>query len=294
MISAKGVRKSWADQVVLNKLDLQVDAGEVLGLVGPNGSGKTTFLKCLLGMVAPDEGAIRVAGSDARQQSLAVRQKTAYAPSETTLWPWMRAAEMLDFCLGFFPGADREMGLSLLREFQVPSDRRIAALSHGMKRKVLLAQAFACRCPVLLLDEPMEGLDPVSHGRVEELVQQTAAGGVAILFSSHDLSGVERMSDRISFLRDGAIVDPQVVEEVRLNMERKLRLFLREEVPLENLPEGSGLSWVGAAKEWTLSFDGQLESVLPLLSWLPIARIRPMGDSLAEVFDRLYSEDQST
>ena len=293
VIRASEVSKAWAGQTVLQNLSLDLAAGEVLGLVGPNGSGKTTFLKCLLGLVKPDSGMIQVAGMNPARRARAVCEKTAYAPSETTLWPWMRASDLLEFCLGFHPEVDRDRGFALLKEFAVPKDRRVAKLSHGMKRKVLLAQAFACRCPLLLLDEPMEGLDPSAQIFVEELIRETAKSGVAVLFSSHDLAGVERMSDRVAFLKDGSVVPSERVESVLAELGRTIQVSFRNSVSAEQLPQKEGSSWRGSGREWAWTGAGKLESILPALGNLPIARIHQLGEHLDAVFHVLYRSEEA-
>lgn len=292
MIRTEGLTKSYRDKQVLRGVSLQVQAGEVFGFVGPNGAGKSTFLKCLVGVVHPDGGSIEVAGADARRDALAARRRVGYAPGETTLYARMRAEELLNFAIAHHPHADARRGRELLDRFSVPRSQRVGKLSHGMKRKVLLAQAIASGAPVLLLDEPMEGLDPEARRSVEELLRGEAAGGRTVFFSSHDLASVQRVCDRVAFLRHGRLLEIGTVNGFLERAGRVLWISLREPVERSLLPDGADFTWNGAGTRWILEFRGPLEEALPRLRALPLAGVRNAAGSLEEVFDALYGPER--
>lgn len=291
MIRTEGLAKSYQGKPVLHGVSLHVPAGRVFGFVGPNGAGKSTFLKCLVGVVAPDAGTIILAGIDARAQPLAARRCIGYAPGETTLYARLRAEELLDFALAYHPHADRARGRELLAVLGVPPARRVGKLSHGMKRKLLLSQALACRAPLLLLDEPMEGLDPEARRLVEELLRAEAAAGRTVFFSSHDLGSVQRLCDEVAFLRHGRLLETGPVSGFLERAGRVLWVQLREPVAASALPAGPELRWTGDGRRWKLEFAGPLERLLPRLQALPIAGLRNTGGSLEEVFEALYGPD---
>jgi ABC-2 type transport system ATP-binding protein len=281
------LEKAFGEHAVLRGVSLQVDAGSIFGLVGPNGAGKSTLLRCIVGVVQPEQGTITVDGVDAIADNLEARRRTAYAPSETSLYHRMRAGELLRFATAFHAGANLDRGLELLELFQVPVRRRIRHLSHGMKRKVLMAQALICGTGLIVLDEPMEALDPESRRCVEGLLRTAADEGAAILFSSHDLTSTERLCDRIAFLRAGEIVREGAAAELTAEAGRVLRVSLREDRMLDQLPTHDGWTWSGSGRRWTLVYEGHAETALRALSTLPIAGVRDGAASLEEVFEAL-------
>ena len=293
MLEIRNLDKSFGVQPVLRAVSLRADQGVILGLAGPNGAGKSTLLRCLVSVVRPDRGEILVDGVDAQADPLDARRRIGYAPSETALYHRMTAGGLLKLAVAFHPSADVDLGLQLLDRFAVPRDRRIRHLSHGMKRKVLLAQALACRTPLLVLDEPMEALDPEARRVVEGLLREAASAGTTVLFSSHDLMSTERLCDRIAFLRTGRIVRDGTAAELAAEAGRVLHVVLREDRAETDLPTGEGWAWTGGPRRWTLVYDGHAEDVLKALSTLPIAGIRDSAASLEEVFEALYPLETS-
>ena len=292
MLQIRNLSKSFGNLQVLRNVDLHVKPGSILGLVGPNGGGKSTLLRCLVGVVRPDEGSISVQGIDAIADNLEARRRIGYAPSETALYHRMTAGGLLDFALAFHPNADTAKGHELLHRLGVPSRCRVRNLSHGMKRKVLIAQAMASCAPLLILDEPMEALDPEARRFVEQLLMRAAADGRSVLFSSHDLVSTQRLCDRICFLRLGEIIRRGTAEELVAEAGRVLHLVLRETRTRDTLPGGPDRTWTGSGTRWTLVYEGDAESVLGELSALPIAGIRDGAASLEEVFDALYPQQE--
>lgn len=291
MIRTEGLTKSFGKKPVLRGVSLRAEPGEVFGFVGPNGAGKSTFLKCLLHVVKPDGGTIEVDGVDARRQPLEARRRVGYAPGETTLYARMRAAELVDFAIAYHPRADRGRGHALLDLLRVPREQRVGKLSHGMKRKVMLAQAVASNAPVILLDEPMEGLDPEARRLVEDLLRGEAQAGRTIFFSSHDLVSVQRVCDRVAFLRGGRLLEIGTVASFLERAGRVLWIVFRSPQERAALPDGAGLRWAGEGLRWTLEFDGPMEALLPRLQALPLASLRNAAGTLDEVFDALYGPE---
>ena len=290
-LSFAQVSRKFGPTTALDGVSLAAAEGEILGLVGPNGAGKSTLLRCLVGLVRPDAGQIVVRGVDAVQDPLAARRLIGYAPSETALYHRMSAAELLRFAIAFHDSADLDQGLRLLDSLEVPRARRVGNLSHGMKRKIMVAQALASGAPVLVLDEPMEALDPEARRLVESLLRGAADAGRMVLFSSHDLMSVERLCHRAAFLRRGRIVRVGRGDALAAEAGRVLHLQLREPRLAAALPTRAGWRWRGQGQRWTLSYHDQPEQVLPALGGLPISGIRDECGSLEEVFDALYGDD---
>jgi ABC-2 type transport system ATP-binding protein len=250
---------------VLRGVSLQVEAGEIFGFVGPNGAGKTTFLKCLLGLARVNSGSIRIGEINALAKPLAARKLCAYAPSETAMYDSMTVRRMLDFALSFYPHADLPRAYKMIAAFGLLEKRKVRALSHGMKRKLLLTQAICSGTPIILLDEPMEGLDPEARRELENMLLEAAETGKTIFFSSHDLASVERICKRVAFLRNGRLLECDTIANILQRAGHTVNLSLREPLNANALPKSSTLSWIGAGTEWRLQYHGKLEEVFDAL-----------------------------
>jgi ABC-type multidrug transport system ATPase subunit len=163
-----------------------------------------------------------------------------------------------------------------------------------MKRKVLMAQALVCGTGLIVLDEPVEALDPEARRCVEGLLRTAADDGAAVLLSSHDLTSTERLCDRIAFLHSGEIVREGSAVELTAEAGRVLRVSLREDRTMDQLPTAKGWTWTGSGRRWTLIYEGHAEIVLRALSTLPIAGVRDGAVSLEEVFEALYPVEEAT
>jgi ABC-2 type transport system ATP-binding protein len=292
VIRTKDIRKSYAAREVLRGVSLQVERGEIFGFVGPNGAGKTTFLKCLLGIAHADGGTITIGEVDARADPLGARRLCGYAPSDTSMYDSMSVWDMVRFALAFHEKADLERARQLLDLYALPRRKKVRALSHGMKRKLLLAQALASGAPVLLLDEPMEGLDPEARRLFESQLRKEAEMGRTIFFSSHDLASIERVCGRVAFLRSGRLLACDTVERILDQAGHSLLVHLRESRRLEELPQGEGITWSGEGARWRMQFEGEMETVIPKLAELPVLGLRDASAGLEEVFEALYGPEE--
>ncbi len=287
----ENVSHAFGAQQVLQGVSLRIEQGEIVGLIGPNGAGKSTLLRSMVGIIRPDHGTVQVCGTDAVRNALEARRHIGYAPSETALYHQMTSEQLLAFAIAFHPSADHALGLSLLDKLGVPHAKRLGALSHGMKRKIMLVQAIACGGPVIVLDEPTEALDPEARRMVESELRSQAAAGRAVLFSSHDLTSVERLCHRAAFLRRGTIVRAGGAAELAAETGRLLHLEFRVPMDRDQLPVHAAWRWQGQATRWSLHHNDPVEKVLAVIAELPINGIRDGGGSLEEVFDALYGGD---
>jgi ABC-2 type transport system ATP-binding protein len=195
---------------------------QITGFLGRNGAGKTTTIKMLLGMIHPTSGTGQVLGKriDIQQESIEMRRHVAYVGEDKQLYPYLTVAEMIRFTRSFYEDWRLEVEQRLLKQYQLPADRKVKFLSKGMRTKLALLLALARRPALLILDEPSEGLDPVS---VEELLQTlvAAAGeGTAIFFSSHQIEEVERIADRICLIDHGNLLMDFALDKFRLDYRR--------------------------------------------------------------------------
>lgn len=196
-------------------LNLRVRRGEVFGFIGPNGAGKTTTIRLLMDLVRPDRGSIRIGGLDAHVDSLAVKRRVGYLPGELAQFPGVRAGYVIGLLAGLRGGVKQEQVTTLARRFDIDLRRKFDELSHGNKQKVGLIQAFMHDPQLLILDEPTLGLDPLMQREFRALVRERAAGGATVFLSSHVLSEVEQICDRVGVISRGRLVQVGSLAELR-------------------------------------------------------------------------------
>jgi polyether ionophore transport system ATP-binding protein len=214
-IRTVGLTKSFGGVVALRPLDLEVSQGEVLGYLGPNGAGKTTTIRCLLGMIRATGGRAEIFGVDAQRNPAEAHQRLAYVPGEANLWPGLTGSETLHL-LGRVQGhVDLPYQQALVERFKLDPSKKVRAYSKGNRQKVLLIAALSSRAELLILDEPTSGLDPLMEQVFRESVAEARARGQAVFLSSHILSEVEALSDRVAILRGGELVEVGTLAQMR-------------------------------------------------------------------------------
>jgi ABC-2 type transport system ATP-binding protein len=219
------VSKRYADVTAVDYLNLDVGRGEILGLLGPNGSGKSTTLKIILGLVKPDSGSINVLGVDVEDDPVAVKRKVGYVPESMHIYEFLTGLEFLDFTgdvYGMGPVEKKGRIEEFLRALDLEGREgdMISSYSEGMKQKVIIISAIMHRPELLLLDEPLSGLDPKSARIVKDLLRQLASQGVAAIMSTHVLEIAQAMCDRIAIMYEGRLLALGTMEELR----RKARM----------------------------------------------------------------------
>jgi ABC-2 type transport system ATP-binding protein len=281
--------KRYGAVTALCDCSLAVEAGEVFGLLGPNGAGKTTLLRLLLGYLRPTAGWAEVAGLDCERQSLAVRRRVAYLPAEPSIFAHMRGRDALRFFAEVRPSGDLRRSLALAERLELDLSRRVAFMSTGMKHKLALVATLAADTPMYILDEPTTSLDPTVRATVLSLVAEARAAGKTVMFSSHVLSEVEEVCDRVVILRAGKLVHTQPMAQLR----QQHRIVAQLAGPLPAIPESlSGqLSIVSSGdREAVLETPGELAPPLAWLATLPLSdmRIEPVG--LRTIYQRFHAE----
>ena len=227
-VSTRDLTKWYGWERALDRVALQVPTGAVYLLVGPNGAGKSTALKILVDLVRPSDGSVDVLGRDVRKQAALVRANVGYVPEHSTWgYGWMRAGRLLEHHSRFFPSWDAEYARHLHSVFEISLDRKVSALSKGQARRVHLAMALAHRPPLLLLDEPTDGLDPVMRDvMLRVLAEHLSDTPTTVILSTHHVTEVEQLADHIGVLRNGELSAQVPTSELR----RDLRRY-RAEIP---------------------------------------------------------------
>jgi ABC-2 type transport system ATP-binding protein len=215
VIDVQGLRKAFGHTQALDGLDLQVSAGEVHGFAGPNGAGKSTTLRVLLGLLRADGGQVRLLGGDPWSDTVALHRRLAYVPGDVSLWPSLTGGEVIDL-LGRMRGSvDVRRRDELVEMFELDPRRRVRTYSKGNRQKVALVAALASDVELLLLDEPTSGLDPLMEAVFRDCITRERTSGRSVLLSSHILSEVEALCDRVSIVRDGRLVESGTLAEMR-------------------------------------------------------------------------------
>ena len=215
VIHVVGLVKSFGRTKVLNKLSLSVASGEVHGFLGPNGAGKTTTLRILLGLLKADAGTLSLLGRDPWLDAVDLHRRLAYVPGDVSLWPSLSGGEVIDLLGRLRGGLDPRRRASLIERFELDPTKKSRTYSKGNRQKVALVAALASDVELLLLDEPTSGLDPLMEAQFREYINEIRGDGRTVLLSSHILSEVEALCDRVSIIRDGAVVESGTMANLR-------------------------------------------------------------------------------
>jgi ABC-2 type transport system ATP-binding protein len=288
VIDVVGLVKSFGRTKALNGLNLSVAQGEVHGFLGPNGAGKTTSLRILLGLLRADAGSIRLLGGDPWLDAVDLHRRLAYVPGDVALWPTLTGGEVIDLLGRLRGGLDPRRRASLIERFELDPTIRSRAYSKGNRQKVALVAALASDVELLLLDEPTSGLDPLMEAQFREYVNEVRGNGRTVLLSSHILGEVEALCDRVSIIRDGAVVESGTMAQ--------LRHLARTAVSadLTTVPEGlAGLPGVHdvVVQDQRITASVEARGMAPLMAVLSAAGVTAMTSApptLEELFLRHY------
>ncbi|MDN6411834.1 MAG: ABC transporter ATP-binding protein, partial [Yaniella sp.] len=206
-ISTRGLVKTFGHTRALDGLDLEVEKGEVHGFLGPNGAGKSTTIRVLLGLLRADAGTVQLLGGDPWKDAVALHRRLAYVPGDVELWPNLTGGEAIDVFARLRGTLDRARRDELCERFDLDPTKKARTYSKGNRQKVALISALASDVELLLLDEPTAGLDPLMEVVFQQAIREVKDAGTTVLLSSHILSQVEVLADRISIVRQGSVVE---------------------------------------------------------------------------------------
>ncbi|KQU69603.1 ABC transporter ATP-binding protein [Phycicoccus sp. Root101] len=298
VIHAAGLRKEFGRTRALDGLDLEVQQGEVHGFLGPNGSGKSTTIRVLLGLLRADGGDVSLLGGDPWSQAATLHRRLAYVPGDVALWPNLTGGEVIDL-LGRLRGQadDRHAGgrrAELLERFDLDPTKKGRAYSKGNRQKVALVAALASDAELLILDEPTSGLDPLMEEVFRECIREVRDEGRTVLLSSHILSEVEHLCERLTIIRAGRTVQTGSLTDMRHLSRTAVDVELdRSPVALESAPGVHDLRTEGRRVHLSVDPD-ELGSVMNLLTQCGIRRITSAPPSLEELFMDLYRRPADT
>lgn len=275
--------KDFGSTHALLGLNLRVGEGEVVGCLGPNGAGKTTLIRLLLGLIVSSSGHAEIFGMDARRQTVAAHRRLAYVPGEANLWPTLSVAETLRLLGRVHGTVDETYQLELIERFGLDVTKRVRTLSKGNRQKLILVAALMTRADLLILDEPTSGLDPLMEQAFRLCVHEAKERGQSVLLSSHILSEVEALCDRIGILRAGELVEMGTMAEMRHLSALTVEATFERIAP--DVTQLAGVSMVEVqGSRLRCQVRGPIEPLLQVFSQAGVLELLSREPSLEELF----------
>src|SRR5215813_11724879 len=293
-IDVAGLRKLYGKVTALDGLDLSVAGGEVHGFLGPNGAGKTTTIRILLGLLRSDGGRARLLGGDPWSEATTLHQRLAYVPGDVSLWPNFTGGEVIDLLGRLRGGLDEKRRARLIERFELNPTVKARAYSKGNRQKVALIAALASDVELLLLDEPTAGLDPLMEAAFRSCVEEERERGRTVLLSSHILSEVEALCDRVTIIRGGRTVECGTLADLRhLTRTSIVAELAAPPEGLETLPGIHNLDVEGLRVRCEVDTD-KLDGLLKQLISVGVRSLTSQPPTLEELFLRHYSGDDDS
>ena len=282
-IRTEELTKHYGAVVALDALDLEVGSGEVVGFLGPNGAGKSTTIRLLLGLARPTAGRAAIFGLDCQRQAVEAHRRLAYVPGETSLWPSLTGAETLHL-LGRVQGqVDAAYRDDLLARFDLDASKKVRAYSKGNRQKLILVAALMTRADLLLLDEPTSGLDPLMEQAFRTCIHEAHERGQTVFLSSHILSEVEALCDRVGILRAGVLVEMGTMDQLRHLSAMSVEATFDGPVPdVSAVPGVTAVEVTGQVLRCQL--HGSVEPLLRVLAAAGVSKLMSHEPSLEELF----------
>ncbi|MGZ4208638.1 MAG: ABC transporter ATP-binding protein [Actinomycetota bacterium] len=291
-IEVEGLVKRYRRALGVDGVSFEIPEGESFGYLGPNGAGKTTTIRCMLGLINLTEGKIRLFGLDAEHNRREILARIGYLPGELGLWPQATGREVLEYLGRLLPSPVRRDELcERLDLSRADLERQVRTYSRGMKQKIGIVQALQHAPPLLILDEPTEGLDPVMQDRFIQLVQDHRKQGGTVFLSSHILNEVEETTDRVAVLRAGKVVKIGLPTDLTGEKVRHFTVVLKQDGALDALTSVPGVSDMDVSdRHVRFDYRGDAEPIIDALRALHVADILVQPESLAESFFEVYGE----
>ena len=291
-IEIDSLTKRFGDVVAVDDVSFDIAQGEIFGFLGPNGAGKSTTIRCLLDLIRPTSGSCRVLGMDSRKDAVEIRRHLGFLPSDLALYPNLTGRQTLEFLAHLRGGVDWTWVDALADRMDADLTRRVAEYSSGNRQKVGIIQAFMNRPEVVVLDEPITGLDPLVQLEFHGLLREHAAEGNTVFLSSHTLSEVERVTDRVAFIRRGRLVAVESMDDLRDKAVRRLRLEFAAPVEAEAFLAVEGVHEATAdGATLTVQYEGSMAPLLRAATERDVISVESGSIDLDEMFLEFYRDE---
>lgn len=284
-------RYGGSDVFALKDLTLQVNGGEVYGFLGPNGAGKSTTIRTLMNFIQPSGGSATILGYDIVNDSVAIKQQVGYLSGDLSMYKKLTGHQFLDYMEELQPAASKAYRRELTKRLQADLEKPLSALSRGNRQKVGIIQAFMHQPEILILDEPTSGLDPLMQEVFYELLHETTKRGAAIFVSSHILSEVQKMCDRVGIIRDGELVAERKIADMATEAAQTFDITFAQHPPIAELKKIKGLQHTTQqGNTVTVHIHGELAPLFKLLSKHHVIKLDTRNLDLEEIFLRFYKD----
>jgi ABC-2 type transport system ATP-binding protein len=293
VIEIAQLRKTYGNIQAVKGISISVERGEIFGFLGPNGAGKTTTIRCMLDVIRPTEGSIHVLGLDAQHDTQALHQRIGYLPGDVRLPGDMTGRQVINY-FSRLQGREPLLLDKLVERFDVEMKRPLRGYSKGMRQKIGVVLAFMCDPDVLILDEPTSGLDPLLQRTFNEFLLEEQARGKTIFMSSHIMSDVEKVCQRVAVIRRGELVTVEKVETLRQKAGQRIIVEFGDLVAAEELARIPGVSNVSTTNgSYHFNMSGSMDPLIKALSQHEVIRLQAEEAPLEEVFLKFYEESQA-
>lgn len=288
VIQIHNLTKYYGKHLALDRVALEVKQGEVFGFIGPNGAGKTTTLRILLGLLRKDAGTVTLLGGDPWRDAVALHRRLAYVPGDVNLWPYLSGGEVIDLLARLRGGFDQSRRDELLKRFKLDPTRKCRTYSKGNQQKVALIAALVSQVELLILDEPTLGLDPLMEAIFRECVAEVKEAGTTVLLSSHILSEVEALCDRVGIINEGKIVETGSLAELRHLTRTSVSVQTRRPITgLARLPGVHNLTLDETHAQFSVDADA-VNRVMRYLTQFDMRVLTSAPPTLEDLFLRHY------
>jgi ABC-2 type transport system ATP-binding protein len=289
IVDIKNLTKTYKKNRGIINLTFSIEEGEIFGFIGPNGAGKSTTIRTLLNFIYPTSGSATIFGKDIIKHSKEIRQNVGYLPSEVHYYDDMKVIDLLKYSAGFYKKFDSKRMKELAERLDLDLNRKIEDLSFGNRKKVGIVQALLHEPKLLILDEPTNGLDPLMQNTFFELLTEEREKGTTIIFSSHILSEVQKMCDRVAIIKEGELVKVETIENLTKNNLKNITITFEQSKPIDFNLEGVVKKEVNG-NEMTLLYSGDMRALLNKLNTLPVQDLIIEEPTLEEVFMHYYEK----
>lgn len=292
-IQTRGLTKRYGKARGITNINLTVNRGEVFGFIGPNGAGKSTTIRTLLGLIKKSGGEASVLGYDIEKQRTQMLEHVGYLPSEVFYYDGMKARDLLKYAASFYKGDFSARIEELANRLDLDLTKRIDDMSLGNKKKVGIIQGLLHSPDLIILDEPTSGLDPLAQRTFFDLIREENERGATVLFSSHILSEVQHICDRVAIIREGRIVETQSIAQLRKASVKRVALVGHDGTPVD--PQSLGLQGVSSVEtsgeQSSFVYSGGLHELLASLAAADASDVTITEPSLEEIFMHYYKDD---
>ncbi len=288
------LQKSYGKVQAVRGISMSVERGEIFGFLGPNGAGKTTTIRCMLDVIRPSAGTVRVLGLDAQRDKMELHKRIGYIPGDVRLPGQMTGKQIINY-FSRLQGLEPVLLDDLVARFDVEMKRQLKSYSKGMRQKIGIVLGFMCDPDVLILDEPSSGLDPLLQRAFNEFLLEEQARGKTIFMSSHIMSDVEKVCQRVAVIRQGEIVTVEEVEKLREKAGQRVTVEFGDAVADEELARIPGVSMVSKNNKnssYHFSVSGSMDPLIKALSRHEVVRLQAEEAPLEEVFLKFYEEPE--